>query len=155
MAEGHYTLSVRQTWPFAAACLLSLILLVESFSPNYLSVLTADRGRMAAALTARPDVQAPGYRRCLDRAGELTPRGASVAVLVPWRRWDPAYAYAYYRATYLLTGRRVVPLLDRHHVPHLERLRTSEWVVSWQVPLPESELSQIDRNGDCIVARVR
>ena len=112
------------------ALLLAAMILggIETF---FFRIFVHDREAAAAELTAGPDRAAPGYAAFLREVRARTPDDARIAVAVPMRRWGAGYEYAYYRASYALAGREVIPLVDRDDSAHLGRLRDAEWVASW------------------------
>jgi hypothetical protein len=79
----------------------------------------------------------PAYESFLAEVARRTEKGSAIAIVFPDRRWEGGYAYAYYRATYVLAGRRVIPLVDPDDSVHLERVATADYVASWKVPAPE------------------
>jgi hypothetical protein len=52
------------------------------------------------------------------------------------RDWNLGYAYAYYRASYFLAGRRVIPLVTPQNEARLERLEEAELIAIWQMAPP-------------------
>ncbi len=111
--------------------ILLAAMLVGGFEPFLLRVFFTDRAAAAAALTAGPDRAFPGYAPFVRQVGARTPEGARVAILVPMRRWSGGYEYAYYRASYLLTSREVIPLVEPDGTAHLERFRDADYVAAW------------------------
>ena len=87
-------------------------------------------------LTEGPDQAAPGYAAFLREVQRRTPPEARVAILVPMRQWDDGYQYAYYRASYALVPREVIPLVDPDDEAHLERVARADYVASWRM-VPE------------------
>jgi hypothetical protein len=97
-------------------------------------ILFSDRAAFAAMLTRAPDRRTPEYPRFLEEVARRTQPGDPIAVLVPMRHWTRGYAYAYFRASYILAGRNVIPLVDADDAEHPERLREARFVASWQLP---------------------
>ena len=112
-----------------AALLLGAIL-IGGFEPLYLRALV---GR-AERDVYRPDRRTPDYPAFLAEVARRTKPNQSIAIVVPMRHWDAGYSYAYYRASYFLAGRRVVPLVDPDDRVHPERLREADFVAAWRVP---------------------
>jgi hypothetical protein len=71
------------------------------------------------------------YDSFLIEVARHTPPGASVAIYVQVPRFDPDYAFYYYRAAYYLAGRRVVPLKDPDDREHPERMAGAEYIAAW------------------------
>jgi len=71
------------------------------------------------------------YDLFLRQVARRVPEGASIAIHVPSRRFEPDYAYRYYRAAYHLPGRRVIPLRDADDREHPERIAAADYVAAW------------------------
>lgn len=113
--------------------ILLAAMLLGGFEPFFFRVFFADRAVAGVELTEAPDRAAPGYAAFLREVRNRTPEGARVAIVVPMRRWSGGYEYAYYRASYALTAREVIPLVDRDDAAHLERLRGADYVAAWRM----------------------
>ncbi|HEY0590860.1 MAG TPA: hypothetical protein VGF40_03775 [Thermoanaerobaculia bacterium] len=109
--------------------ILLAAMIVGGFQPFFLRILFSDRGAIARRLAEAPD--RPGYVAFLREVRRRTPEGSRIAILVPMRHWGRGYSYAYYRASYFLTGREVVPVVDPDDSAHLERVRGADFVASW------------------------
>ena len=77
------------------------------------------------------DASISGYDRFLMDVRQRTPPGASIAIDAPAEKFQPDYAYLYYRASYQLAGRRVIPLKDRDDRDHRERIAQADYVAVW------------------------
>ncbi|HEY8133496.1 MAG TPA: hypothetical protein VII12_16590, partial [Thermoanaerobaculia bacterium] len=62
-----------------------------------------------------------------------TQNGDSVVIVVPMLKWDEGYSYAYYRASYFLAGREVLPLVTPDDRPHPENVRTARYIAGWHM----------------------
>ncbi len=84
-----------------------------------MQVVFVDREPLARALDGFYDRQWPQYPHFLADLREHTKPGDTIAVVVPAMGWDDGYSYAYYRASYFLTGREVLPLVtpDNRRLP--------------------------------------
>lgn len=119
-------------------------------------LMFADRHALARALTQAPDRRAPEYPQFLEQVARKTKRGDSIAILVPMRYWAAGYAYAFFRATYFLAGRRVIPLVDVDDTLHPERLSQADFVASWKMPPPAGPFSVVWRgDGGILLRRAR
>jgi hypothetical protein len=115
-----------------------LAIVLASISPMPLFVPFYDRAALDT-LFRRYDLPSwHEYGPFLDGVREHTRGGESVAVLVPTPRWEPGYAYAYYRASYVLAGREVLPLMDADGRVHPENLFGAELVAVWHAPPPRT-----------------
>jgi hypothetical protein len=118
-------------------------ILVGAFQPFYLQVLFRDRAALSQHLTALRFGRAPELRGLLYAVREQTEPGAQIALVTPVHRWDEGYAYAYYRASYVLAGRVVVPLVTRMDEPVPENIRFAEYVVTWKTELEMPQFEKI------------
>jgi hypothetical protein len=71
------------------------------------------------------------YDAFLVEVHRRTPPGSSIAIEAPAPKFQPDYAYRYYRAVYRLPGRRVIPLKDADDRDHPERLAQADFVATW------------------------
>jgi hypothetical protein len=114
------------------AVLLAAIL-IGGFEPFFFNVYFVDRAEASRMLTEGPDLAAPGYAAFLREVRRRTPPEARVAIFVPMRQWDGGYQYAYYRASYALVPREVIPLVDPDDEAHLDRIARADYVASWRM----------------------
>ena len=112
------------------AALLFGAILIGGVAPLYLRALAGDAEREIY----RPDRRTPDYPAFLAEVAHRTEPGQSIAIVVPMRHWNGGYSYAYYRASYFLAGRRVVPIVDEDDHLHPERLQEADFIAVWRVP---------------------
>jgi len=98
-------------------CLAAIVAM--SIAVHLLEIVFTDRRPLARALDGFYDRQWPQYPHFLSDLREHTQPGDTIAVIVPAMGWDDGYSYAYYRASYFLTGREVLPLVtpDNRRLP--------------------------------------
>jgi hypothetical protein len=65
-----------------------------------------------------------------------TAKGDSIAIMVPARHWDDGYSYAYYRASYMLAGRQVIPLVSPDDRVVFGNLSQATYLAEWRHDLP-------------------
>jgi hypothetical protein len=119
-----------------ALTVLALAALVAaSVEPRLLLIPFVDRGAEAKALAAFPDRQWPRYPRFLEGVRARTSPGDTVAIVVPVMDWDQGYSYAYFRASYFLTGRRVLPLIDPRNGALPESFAAARYVAAFDATL--------------------
>src|SRR5207244_1806969 len=123
--EGTIDLAVNRPLQIAAYTVLAM-LVVGGFEPYYVRVFAADGERTRAAMTELPYRKLPGLKRLLADVDRSTPPGAKIAIALPFRDWDAGYGYGYYRASFLLPGKQVVPLLPP------QNMRFADYVVIWK-----------------------
>jgi hypothetical protein len=108
-------------------------ILVGGFEPFYVRALVGAGTPSPQLLTELPYRKLPGWRELLLGADLRTPPGARIAIWLPFHQWEGGYGYGYYRASYLLPGKQVVPLL----VPGEDRdapgnIAQADYVLCWR-----------------------
>jgi hypothetical protein len=122
--------------PRRAFLLLSLAAIVAMcLEPNLLQLAFVDRTAYSRAMAVYPDRQWPQYPRFLEGVRDHTQPGDTIAVVVPAMGWDEGYSYAYYRASYFLTGREVLPLVDPQNRRLPQNLRSVRYVAAFGMRL--------------------
>lgn len=114
------------------AVVLFAALAVLAVNPSLFRVALANRAAMHQTMTRYPDRGWDQYPAFLEGVRAHTAPGDSIALIVPAMRWDGAYSYAYYRASYFLAGREVLPLVDRNDVPQRANLARAKYVAVWR-----------------------
>jgi hypothetical protein len=94
-----------------------------------------DREPYSRALAIFPDRQWPQYPRFLAGVRAHTRPGDTITVVMPAMGWDDGYSYAYYRASYFLTGREVLPLVDRQNGRLPQNFRAARYIAAFGVTL--------------------
>jgi hypothetical protein len=79
-------------------------------------------------LARLPDGQWARYPRFLEGVRSHTRSGDTIAIVFPVMGWDAGYSYAYYRASYFLSGREVLPLIDPQDRRIPQNLRGARYV---------------------------
>ena len=119
----------------AVLALLSIVAL--RVEPRLLRMPFIDRAPLARGFAGYADRLWPQYPRFLEGVRAHTRPGDSIAIIVPSMKWDSGYAYAFYRASYFLSGREVLPLSDPHDRLHPENFRAATYIAAWHTPLPQ------------------
>jgi hypothetical protein len=119
---------------FAIAALAAIIAL--RLEPRLLRLPFIDRSAFAQAYARMADRLWIEYPRFLEGVRAHTRPGDAIAIVVPSLRWDDGYSYAYYRASYFLAGREVLPLADAKDRLHPENFRAARYVAVWRTELP-------------------
>lgn len=106
-----------------------------SIGVRLMQVVFVDREPLARALDGFYDRQWPQYPHFLADLREHTKPGDTIAVVVPAMGWDDGYSYAYYRASYFLSGREVLPLVtpDNRRLP--QNFLTAKYIAAFGVRL--------------------
>jgi len=94
-----------------------------------------DRGPSEQAMATFTDRAWPDYPRFLEGVREHTQPGDTIAIIVPAMRWEAGYSYAFYRASYFLTGREVLPVLTPHDEPLPQNYRAAKYIAVFGVGL--------------------
>ncbi len=105
--------------------------------PSLLRLPFADRLPSEREMGELPDRQWPQYPRFLEGVRAHTLPGDTIAVVVPEMGWGDGYSYAYYRASYYLTGREVLPLVDSQDRRYPTNFRAARYVAAYGVTLRE------------------
>ena len=122
-----------------AACALVLLVALH-FDYRLAGFPFVDRERFHRAFTRLPDGEWEEYARFLDGVRAHTQPGDRIAIVVPGMTWDGAYSYAYYRASYFLAGREVLPLIYRTDVPIRENLDRAQYLAVWHSRSPQAAI---------------
>ena len=123
-------------WRRALALIIVLAIFALCIDRRLLLLLVIDRAPIASAFAGRADRLWPEYPRFLQSVRARTKNGDTVAIVVPTLEWDSGYAYAYYRASYLLAGRVVLPVATSDGRLHPENFRAARYVAAWGRALP-------------------
>jgi hypothetical protein len=77
----------------------------------------------------------PLYPRFLEGVRAHTKPGDTIAIIVPRMSWDNGYMYAYYRASYFLAGREVLPLLTETNQKLPQNFRAARYIAAYEMNL--------------------
>lgn len=128
-------MSVRRV--LAAGALIALVAL--HFDTSLAVFPFLNRKAFHRAFTAQPDRGWEEYPRFLEGVLAHTRPGDRIAVIVPGMKWDDGYSYAYYRASYFLTGREVLPLIY-YDKPVRENLGRADYLAIWHAQEPRAHV---------------
>jgi hypothetical protein len=128
-------------------------IVLSRIDPNLLRVPFYDRAALAPLFERYADRQWLQYAQFLRGVRAHTRAGERVAVLVPTLDWDNGYAYAYYRASYFLAGREVLPLADAMYRVHPENLRRADLLAVWRAPVPPTHQKVIWQGDGGVLVR--
>ena len=127
---------------------LFVALVILSFDPTLLS-FTVRHAAMHRVMTIYPDRGWNGYPQFLEGVRAHTRGGDSIAIAVP----RGGYMYAYYRASYFLTGRTVVPLFSAEGERQTENFQRAKYLALWHVRVPASVRVVWSGEGGALVER--
>ena len=98
--------------PRRALAALALVAVVATrVEPDYLGMLV-DREAHAKSFVPIIDARWPQYARFMAEVRTRTAPGDTIAVVISDAEPREAYPLAYYRASYFLAGREVLPVID-------------------------------------------
>ena len=123
-----------------ALCLF-VILAVASIDPILVALPFTNLKKLQRFLTeVRPDREwYPEYPAFLEGVREHTQPGDTIALIVPGMKWDYGYSYAYYRASYFLTGREVLPLVRSDDAQLRQNYGRAKYVAAWQTKVADTK----------------
>ncbi len=117
-----------------AASVASIILVLLAIEPTLLRLPFADRTALRDAMERAPDrTWYPEYPLFLEEVRRRTPKGSAIALVVPIRRWEAGYGYAFFRASYFLAGRELLPILTADDRPRNESFRRARYLAVWGI----------------------
>ncbi|HET7711514.1 MAG TPA: hypothetical protein VFL80_06255 [Thermoanaerobaculia bacterium] len=121
-------------WRRHLSLLAFLLIVVAStdYSVVYRLLFRYDALRSTLRQAADPSPWFPEYIRFLGEVRRKTAPGDSIALAVPALHWEYGYSYAYYRASYLLAGREVLPLITPNDRFLPDNLSAADRVAAWQ-----------------------
>ncbi|HEV7488063.1 MAG TPA: hypothetical protein VGQ65_20515 [Thermoanaerobaculia bacterium] len=132
-------------------CLAAIVVL--GVASRLLELPFIDRGWAARTMARYPD-RWPDYPLFLEGVRAHTEPGDTIAVIVPAMNWDGGYSYAYYRASYFLTGREVLPLVTPGNVRLQQNFRAAKYIAVFGVGL-RSPADVVWRSGRGALLRLR
>ena len=116
------------------ACSVFLIIVLLSVEPTMIRLPFVDRSALADSMQRAPDREwYPQYPLFLEEVRRRTPKGSTIALVVPVRNWEYGYGYAFYRASYFLAGRELLPILTADDKPLLASFRRARYLAAWGV----------------------
>lgn len=113
-----------------------------------------DRGPSEQAMATVSDRVWPDYPRFLEGVREHTSPGDTIAIIVPAMRWEAGYSYAFYRASYFLAGREVLPLLTPNDERLPQNYRAAKYIAVFGVGL-RAPADLVWRSGRGALLRLR
>jgi hypothetical protein len=132
-----------------------VLLVAGSFQPFYLKVLVLDRDALAEKIDFLRFGMLPEIRPFLESVERRTAEGESVALVTPADGWMLGYRYAFYRASYVLAGRTVLPVMTPAGSSIPQNLKNADVVAAWQVELNPALFEILWRGDGGTLARPR
>jgi hypothetical protein len=134
------------------ALLLLVALVAFRIEPRLVRVLF-QRAAYARYYAGVADRLWPQYPRFLEGVRAHTQPGDTIAIVVPTLDWDNGYSYAYYRASYLLSSREILPLSDSENHLQLLNFRDARYVAVWNTPMPQAHFTTVWRGEGGVLLR--
>ena len=114
-----------------ASIALFCAIAVLAVDPPLVLLAFEDRAAREATLARRAD-PSPELAAFLTSVRARTKKGESVVLLLPARDWE-RYSRGYFRASYLLAGRTVLPVLTKEGTVARENLARADYIAAWRV----------------------
>jgi hypothetical protein len=147
----HNTRAVNLRRAFTILCLAVIVLM--STDARMLQLPFIGRGP-AARMVKDPDRGWPDYPHFLEGVREHTNRGDSIAIILPTMSWEGGYFYGYYRASYFLAGREVLPLVEAGDKRLPQNFRDAKYIAIFGAGL-RRPADVVWRNGRGALLRLR
>ena len=136
----------------AAGALVALVLL--QFDYELVSFPFSDRKRLHQMFTLGPDRGWSDYPQFLEGVRARTNPGDRIAIVFPVMKWEErGYEYAYYRASYFLSGREVLPLLYRTDDLLVENFQSAKYLAVWRTAAPPGTVVWEEAGGVLVRSR--
>ena len=135
---------------------IALVLAIASVRPFIPQMFATKVRNESAALGQYFDQSSPEYPKFLSSVAAATPEGSRIAIFVPMRRWDEGYSYAYYRASYFLAGREVLPVVWRDDRLVGQNVERADYIASWNMKVGAKGFQPLFKaHGGTLYRRVR
>jgi hypothetical protein len=142
------------SWRRVLALIAVIVILALRVEPRYIQLPFLDRKPIAKAFEVRPDRLWPDYPRFLEGVRARTRNGDAIALIVPTLDWENGYSYAYYRASYFLAGREVLPVADSDGRLHPENFQRAMYAAVWGREIPAGRATVVWRgHGGALLRR--
>jgi hypothetical protein len=116
-----------------AAYIILFAIVALRIEPQLLRLPFMDRKLFNLGMVIAADGAWRQYPRFIGGVCAHTRSGDTIAIAVPPTKWDDGYSYAYYRGSYFLPGRIVLPLVTEDDKRHPENLRAARYVAAWHL----------------------
>jgi hypothetical protein len=134
------------------AIIILAALVAVRIEPRLLRV-PVQRAQFARFYAAFADRLWPQYPQFLEGVRAHTQDGDTIAVVAPTFDWENGYSYAYFRASYILAGREVLPLSDSANHLQLLNFRNAKYIAVWNTPMPQAHLTAVWRGAGGVLLR--
>ena len=124
----------RATVRRGLALLCFLGILAFHVEPQLIRMPFVRRTELRLAFADLPDHGWAEYRMFLEGVREHTAAGDSILIVVPGD-WENGYSYAYFRGSYFLAGREVLPLMLIDNRLRAENVHRAKYVAAWKYPV--------------------
>lgn len=109
--------------------------MVLAVGSRLLEIPFLGRAEAVRTMVWNPDRVWPDYPRFLEGVRAHTKPDDTIAIIVPAMGWETGYSYGYYRASYFLTGREVLPVVRPDNARLPQNLRAAKYVAVFGVDL--------------------
>jgi hypothetical protein len=136
--------STRNRRRLAILCLAAIV--ISRIQPNYVWRPFFDFATLKTEYARWADWW-PQYPPFLDEVRAHTRNGDSVVIIAPVKSWNAGYAYAFFRGSYFLAGRRVLPYVSYEKVLHPENVRAVQYVAVYRTDAPPESPANVVWRG--------
>jgi len=117
----------------AAAAAAWIAIGIGAFQQLYVTIHFTDRAALSKYWSEAQYSRIPGLREMLLEVEQRTKPGDRVLIWTPHHPWQQGYGYAFRRAQYILSGREVIPFLDRERdVVDESSIARAEFIACWR-----------------------
>jgi hypothetical protein len=118
----------------ALACLTSIAFF--RFETRLMEIPFIDRQPLVEYFSHLADRGWEEYVDFLEGVRAHTRKGDAIAIMVPPRHWEAGYSYAFFRASYMLAGRIVIPLVTPDDRVVMSNIAQATYLAEWRHDVP-------------------
>jgi hypothetical protein len=133
-------------------CLAAIVVL--GVGSRLLELPFIDRTEAVRTMVRNPDRAWPDYPVFLEGVRAHTKPGDTIALIVPAMGWETGYSYAYYRASYFIAGREVLPIVTPDNARLPQNFRGAKYIAVFGVGL-RTPADVVWRGGRGALLRLR
>lgn len=143
----------QRSWTRGLAATLFIVLAALAAQHRLGHLLSTLDPGVRARLATAADTRWPEYPKFLDQVRQATRPGDRIALAFPAGTWEGGYAYGYYRASYMLAGREVSPLLSERDEPLPQNFQSANCIAVFRTRIPPGPYRVVLSTPDGILVR--
>ena len=144
--ENRELRAANSKWRRNLAILALLAIVIARIRPNYVWRPFFDFHALQVEYARWADWW-PQYPPFLDQVRAHTHSGDSIIIITPAKTWRIGYAYAFFRGSYYLTGRKLLPYISDDDVFHPENVAAVQYQAVYRSPPPPGSGSTVVWRG--------